>query len=121
MKTTNQQPATVRTSPRWKQPLISTGCVLFASLLMSVNIKSFVRAGNLIPGGFTGLSLLLQRTAETFFGISLPYSVINIALMAIPGDHRFSDDREKVYLIYGTDDRTELFSGRSDPGNADYI
>ena len=86
MKTTNQQPATVRTSPRWKQPLISTGCVLFASLLMSVNIKSFVRAGNLIPGGFTGLSL-----------------------------------REKVYLIYGTDDRTELFSGRSDPGNADYI
>ena len=84
MKTTNQQPATVRTSPRWKQPLISTGCVLFASLLMSVNIKSFVRAGNLIPGGFTGLSLLLQRTAETFFGISLPYSVINIALNAIP-------------------------------------
>lgn len=84
MKTINQQPATVRTSPRWKQPLISTGCVLFASLLMSVNIKSFVRAGNLIPGGFTGLSLLLQRTAETFFGISLPYSVINIALNAIP-------------------------------------
>lgn len=33
------------------------------------------------------------------------------------GDYRFSDDREKVYLIYGTDDRTELFSGRSDPGN----
>lgn len=26
----------------------------------------------------------LQRTAETFFGISLPYSVINIALNAIP-------------------------------------
>ena len=37
------------------------------------------------------------------------------------GDHRFSDDREKVYLIYGTNDRTELFSGRSDPGNSDYI
>lgn len=84
MKTTNQQPTTVGTSPKWKQPMISTGCVLLASLLMSVNIKSFVRAGNLIPGGFTGLSLLLQRTAETFFGISLPYSVINIALNAIP-------------------------------------
>ena len=37
------------------------------------------------------------------------------------GDHWFSDDREKVYLIYGIDDRTELFSGRSDPGNSDYI
>lgn len=44
----------------------------------------FRPAGNLIPGGFIGLSLLLQRTAETFFGISLPYSVINIALNAIP-------------------------------------
>ena len=108
MKTTNQQPATVRTSPRWKQPLISTGCVLFASLLMSVNIKSFVRAGNLIPGGFTGLSLI------TIFGDQY-------CIECDTGDHRFSDDREKVYLIYGTDDRTELFSGRSDPGNADYI
>ena len=37
------------------------------------------------------------------------------------GGDRFSDDRKEVYLIYGIDDRTELFSGRSDPGNADYI
>ena len=59
-------------------------CVLIASLIMSVNIKSFVRAGNLIPGGFTGLSLLLQRAANDFMGISLPYSFINIALNAVP-------------------------------------
>ena len=75
MKTTNQQPATVRTSPRWKQPLISTGCVFGDQYCIECDT----------------------------------------------GDYRFSDDREKVYLIYGTDDRTELFSGRSDPGNADYI
>ena len=37
------------------------------------------------------------------------------------GGDWFSDDRKEVYLIYGTDDRIELFSGRSDPGNADYI
>jgi len=118
MKTTNQQPTTVGTSPKWKQPMISTGCVLLASLLMSVNIKSFVRAGNLIPGGFTGLSLLLQRTAETFF---IAIFGDQYCIECDTGDYRFSDDREKVYLIYGTDDRTELFSGRSDPGNADYI
>ena len=51
---------------------------------MSINIKSFVRAGDLIPGGFTGLSLLIQRSANLFAGIELPYSIINISLNALP-------------------------------------
>lgn len=50
------------------EAVTSLVCVLIASLIMSVNIKSFVRAGNLIPGGFTGLSLLLQRAANDFYG-----------------------------------------------------
>lgn len=73
-----------RHEEKWKQHMISIVCVCIASLIMSINIKSFVRAGNLIPGGFTGLSLLLQRSAIVFFGVQLPYSVINIALNAIP-------------------------------------
>ncbi|MEG0365963.1 MAG: YitT family protein, partial [Coprobacillus sp.] len=59
-------------------------CVCVASLIMSVNIKSFVRAGNLLPGGFTGLSLLIQRASYDFLSISIPYSVINISLNIIP-------------------------------------
>lgn len=73
-----------RHEEKWKQHMISIVCVCIASLIMSINIKSFVRAGNLIPGGFTGLSLLLQRSAIVFFGVQLPYSLINIALNAIP-------------------------------------
>ena len=68
----------------WKKNLTSIICVCVASLIMSINIKSFVRAGNLIPGGFTGLSLLLQRVGLEFFQIMIPYSVINIILNAIP-------------------------------------
>ena len=68
----------------WKKNLTSIVCVCVASLIMSINIKSFVRAGNLIPGGFTGLSLLLQRVGLEFFQIMIPYSVINIILNAIP-------------------------------------
>lgn len=68
----------------WKKHLVSLICVFIAALIMSINIKSFVRAGNLIPGGFTGLSLLLQRTCIEFFNINLPYSIINITLNAIP-------------------------------------
>lgn len=69
---------------KWQKDLTSIICVCIASLIMSMNIKSFVRAADLIPGGFTGLSLLLQRIALQFFNISLPYSVINITLNAVP-------------------------------------
>ena len=68
----------------YKRHIKSIICVMIAALIMSVNIKSFVRAGNLIPGGFTGLSLLIQRSCEVFFDIQLPYSLINIALNALP-------------------------------------
>lgn len=76
--------AKTKEKEKWQKHVTSLVCVLIASLIMSVNIKSFVRAGNLIPGGFTGLSLLLQRAANDFMGISLPYSFINIALNAVP-------------------------------------
>lgn len=58
--------------------------VCIAAVIMALNIKSFVRTGGLYPGGATGLALLIQRGAELFFNLSLPYSVINIVLNAVP-------------------------------------
>ena len=58
--------------------------VLIASVLFAVNIKSFVRAGDLFPGGVTGLSLLIQRLVLKFTGTEIPYSPINILLNAFP-------------------------------------
>jgi len=69
---------------KWKKHIKSFICVIIASFIMSFNIKSFVRAGDLIPGGFTGLSLLLQRISSVFFHLELPYSMINITLNALP-------------------------------------
>ena len=51
---------------------------------MALNIKSFVRTGGLYPGGATGLTLLIQRSAELFFHITLPYTVVNVVLNSIP-------------------------------------
>ena len=51
---------------------------------MAANIKSFVEAGGLFPGGFNGLTLLLQRSARQFLGLSLPFSLINFLLNAVP-------------------------------------
>ena len=76
--------AKTRNEKEWKKHITALICVFIASIIMSINIKSFVRAGDLIPGGFTGLSLLIQRSANLFAGIELPYSIINISLNALP-------------------------------------
>jgi len=63
----------------WKmRDLLRFLMVLCASLIIAVNIKSFVRAGNLFPGGFTGLSLLIQRAADKYFNLTIPYMPINL-------------------------------------------
>ena len=58
--------------------------IIIAAFFMALNIKTFVRSGGLYPGGATGLTILIQRVGETYFGISLPYSLINILMNAIP-------------------------------------
>lgn len=58
--------------------------ITFAAVLMAVNIKTFVRTGDLFPGGATGITLLITRSANMFFHVKLPYTLVNILLNAIP-------------------------------------
>ena len=58
--------------------------VCVASLIMALNIKTFVRTGGLYPGGATGLTILIQRMADLFFDITIPYTLVNVILNAIP-------------------------------------
>lgn len=55
-----------------------------ASMLSAINIKSFVRTGGLYPGGVTGATILIQRVAEMFLGVSIPYTVVNLLLNLVP-------------------------------------
>lgn len=61
---------------------ILTICV--ASVIMATNIKTFVQTGNLIPGGATGLTILIQRAFEHFFELHIPYTFLNLTINAIP-------------------------------------
>lgn len=58
--------------------------ICLAAVVMAGNIKTFVRAGDLFPGGATGLTILIQRAFEMFFDVKLPYSLVNILLNALP-------------------------------------
>lgn len=55
-----------------------------ASVIIAVNLNSFVQAGDLVPGGFNGLTLLIQRIALRFWGVSIPFSLVNFILNAVP-------------------------------------
>lgn len=58
--------------------------IILASLLMAVNIKTFVRTGELYPGGATGLTILIQKIFEMFFQAEVPYTIVNLILNAFP-------------------------------------
>lgn len=58
--------------------------VVVASAIIALNLNSFVHYGGLIPGGFTGITLLIQRLVITFFNFEVPFSIINIPLNLLP-------------------------------------
>ncbi|MBR0146568.1 MAG: YitT family protein [Eubacterium sp.] len=58
--------------------------VSLASFVMALNINTFVHTGGLLPGGASGLTLLIQEVADKFFQFHLPYTVINLIINAIP-------------------------------------
>lgn len=58
--------------------------IVIGSLIMAANIKIFVKAGGLFPGGFTGITILIQRCALKYYNITLPYTPINLILNAFP-------------------------------------
>lgn len=58
--------------------------ICLASVIMAVNIKTFVRTGGLYPGGVTGLTILLQSIFGQFLNWNVPYTLINLLLNMVP-------------------------------------
>ena len=75
---------TTNPNARLKEFVVRVLTIALSSLIVAVNLKSFVAAGDLFPGGFTGISRLIQRCALEFAGVELPFGPINLALNAVP-------------------------------------
>ncbi len=54
--------------------------ICLASVMMALNIKTFVNTGGLYPGGVTGLTILIQSVFADFLQISVPFTLINLLL-----------------------------------------
>ena len=81
---TKKQQGTLEREQSFFDRLKRLTLVVLASFIMAANIRSFVDAGELFPGGFNGLTLLIQRSAAQFAGVELPFSAINLLLNAVP-------------------------------------
>ena len=47
--------------------------LIAGSSLIAFNIASFVRPAGLFPGGFSGISLLVQEICQRYWGFTPPY------------------------------------------------
>lgn len=54
--------------------------IIASSLLYAFGMNSFVKSGNLFPGGFAGLSRLLSAVCNTFLHINISFSVFYFVL-----------------------------------------
>ena len=62
--------------PLWQRlSLIVVGAAIYAAGLVC-----FARPAGLFPGGFTGLSLLIQECCQRYLGFTPPYSLFNLTL-----------------------------------------
>ena len=67
-----------------RRDLIRLLMVLIAAFLMALNIRTFVNAGGLFPGGITGLTVMIQRIFQKYLNIEVPYAPVNILLNLFP-------------------------------------
>lgn len=121
MKTTNQQPATVRTSLKMEAATDIDRLRTFRIVTDVCQHQIFRPGGGIwfredLPVYHFCYSVRRKHFSE--FHCHIRWSILHWMRYRRLSVFGWSG---KVYLIYGTDDRTELFSGRSDPGNADYI
>ena len=65
-----------RQRPLWRRLLlIAAGATIYALALVC-----FARPAGLFPGGFTGLSLLIQECCQRYLGFTPPYSLFSLTL-----------------------------------------
>lgn len=75
--------------------------IVFASVFYAWNLRCFAKMGGLFPGGFSGLSLLLQKIGLDFIGVDIPFTVFNVILNCIPAyiAYRYIGKRFTLYSI----------------------
>ncbi len=90
--------------------------VTAASAVMALNLNTLVHTAGLLPGGFTGITLLLQEIFLKYLNIKLPFSLFYWILNIIPAAFCFKHVGKKftllsIWAIIATGFFTDLIPG----------
>ena len=73
--------------------------VIIAAILMAVNINTFVYTAGLLPGGFTGIVLLIQDIFKKYLNVKIPYCLFLWILNLWPAIICFKNIGERFTLL----------------------
>lgn len=92
----------IRKNQRLKKEIRRILFCTAGALVYAFNLQSFVRTGGLFPGGFAGITILIQQIADAYFGMAVPYTALYIPLNLIPIyiGIRYLGKRFTFYSIY---------------------
>lgn len=73
----------VANSKKWRN-IVNIIFILLGSLILPINMNTFVEQGNLVPGGFSGLSKLIQRVGLKYYDVKISFTLLNVIFNAVP-------------------------------------
>ena len=73
----------VANSKKWRN-IVNIIFILLGSFILAINMNTFVEQGKLVPGGFSGLSKLIQRVGLNFYDVKISFTLLNVIFNAIP-------------------------------------
>ena len=67
-----------------KKNIKTTVVIIFSALLSAITINVFVYSGGFFPGGFSGISVLINRSMIQYFGVDIPYGLLYVLMNIFP-------------------------------------
>ena len=67
-----------------KKNIKTTIVIIFSALLSAITINVFVYSGGFFPGGFSGISVLINRSMIQYFGVDIPYGLLYVLMNIFP-------------------------------------
>ena len=83
----------------YKKNSIKFTLIILGILFYAIGLKWFVYPSNILPAGFTGLSILLQKLFNSKLGVFLPITFYNMSLNLIPAIISFRYVGKKFTVI----------------------
>lgn len=90
---------TIKKPINFKKLFIKITLIICGVLCYSLGLKLFIYPANILPAGFTGISVLMQKLILASTGVFLPVTIYNLAWNIIPATFSYRFVGKKFTII----------------------